>query len=466
MAVGTSLYSDFLESKSFTLKHRGISVADSEINPILYPFQRDIVRWSLRKGRSALFEDCGLGKTFQQLEWARLLGKRTLIIAPLSVAKQTVKEGRKIDIDVHYTRSGDDITDGINITNYEMVERFDPSKFEAVVLDESSILKGLTGKTRQRLTTMFAKTPYRLCCTATPAPNDITEIANHAEFLGVMTRANMLASFFVHDDTGWRLKKHAIEPFYRWLASWAMAIRFPSDLGYSDEGFILPKLRIIPEIVEIDYRPPGKLFWDGQLKGIQDRAKVRKATRKARVDRTVDLVDSSIDQWILWCGLNAEADTLHRLLPDDSVNVKGSQSPEQKQEAIDAFLGGEIRVLITKCKVAGFGMNFQNCHKMAFVGLNDSYEMYYQAIRRCYRFGQTHPVDAHIVLSDVEYGIYENVLRKEEEAKEMSQYLIENVKEFERAGIHEMTIGREYKAKKAMLVPSWLGGVQAACKGC
>ena len=230
--------------------------------------------------------------TFMQLEWARLLGQRTLIVAPLSVARQTVREAMKIGQTIHYTRSGDDLIDGINITNYEMLEHFDPSAFGAVVLDESSILKGLDGKTRQRLTEMFSDTPYRLCCTATPAPNDIAEIANHAEFLGIMSRVEMLAAFFVHDDDGWRLKGHAEQPFYRWLASWGMSVRKPSDIGpYSDDGYILPKLTITPLWVAGDFAPDDQLFFTG-LKGITDRIKVRKASVSGRVDAVIDLIKS------------------------------------------------------------------------------------------------------------------------------------------------------------------------------
>ncbi len=446
-------YQSFLESKRIMTASSGITVSPEDINPILYPFQRDITRWALRKGRAASFEDCGLGKTFQQLEWARLTGERALIIAPLSVAKQTVREGRKLNIDVHYARSSSDLSQ-INITNYEMAEHFDPDLFGAVVLDESSILKGLDGATRKRLTDMFAETPYRLCCTATPAPNDITEIANHAEFLGIMSRENMLAMFFVHDDQGWRLKKHATDAFYRWLASWAVAIRFPSDLGYSDDGFILPDLEILPHYVDVDYCPKGQLFWDGQLKGIQDRTHVRKETMKQRLEATTELVKGN-DQWICWCGLNDEAAKLQAMIPD-SVNVEGSMPTEAKQAALEGFQDEKIRVLITKVKIAGMGMNFQNAHKMAFVGLGDSYEQYYQAIRREYRFGQKYPVKAHIMISNVEKAIYDNVLRKEQEAGALSKHLIENIREFEKAEVGAVVQSENYSARVAMRLPRWL----------
>ena len=441
-------YASFLEGKRLIHPPAGKSVDSASINPKLFPFQRDLTAWAARKGRAAIFADTGLGKTFMQLEWARLVGERTLIIAPLSVARQTVREGAALDIDVHYTRDGSDIVDAINITNYEMAGHFDPADFGAIVLDESSILKSLDGKTRKHLTEMFAATPYRLCCTATPAPNDIAEIANHAEFLGIMPRNEMLAAFFVHDDEGWRLKGHASQPFYRWLASWGMSVRKPSDLGYDDAGYELPPLSITPHFIETDYRPEGMLFSVG-LHGIGDRSKVRKATLRERVDAAVALVrEHPGDQWILWCGLNEEAALLAAALPD-AVNVQGSDAPETKAAALERFQDGAVRILITKPRIAAFGMNFQNCHRMAFVGLNDSWEQYYQAIRRCWRFGQTQPVDVSIVLSNAEQDIYHNVMRKEGEAKKMASELVEHVREFERAEIAQIEATSEYAPEDA-----------------
>jgi DNA modification methylase len=437
-------YQDLLASKRLVVKPVGKAITQTDVHTKLFPFQRDLVTWAVRKGRCALFADTGLGKTFMQLEFARLVGERTLIVAPLSVARQTVAEAKKIDLTVHYTRSQDDVQDGINITNYEMVEHFDPSAFGAVVLDESSILKSLDGKTRRKLTEMFDLTPYRLACTATPAPNDIAEIANHAEFLGIMTRADMLATFFVHDDDGWRLKHHAEIPFYRWMASWGMSIRKPSDLGYSDEGYNLPPLTIIPRFVKSGYVPEGQLFFTG-LHGIQDRAEVRKATMTTRCAEAAKLVNNSAEQWIVWHGLNDEGHELLSLIPD-AVLVEGADSIEQKLAALEAFQDGQRRVLITKTSIAGFGLNLQNAHMMAFVGLSDSFESYYQAVRRCWRFGQTKPVDAHVILSDVEQEIYHNVKRKEAEAATMSEKLIENVQAFERDEIANPSLGHyEYE---------------------
>lgn len=438
-------YSELLERKKLVFKSTGKRIHKNEIHPILFEFQKDLVQWALRKGRAAIFADTGLGKTFMQLEWARLSEEKTLIVAPLSVARQTVKEASKIDTEVKYVRSQEEIVGMISITNYEMIEHFDPDSFGAIVLDESSILKAIDGKTKAKMIEMFAFTPFKLACTATPAPNDIAEIANHAEFLGVMSRQEMLSAFFVHDSDGWRLKKHAEEPFYRWLASWGMAIRKPSDLGYSDEGYILPKLNIKPMFVKTDYQPEDTLFFVG-MKGIQDRVKVRKGTMDERITATAKLVNEGKEQWIVWCGLNDEANRIASMIPG-AVNVQGSDSNEKKIEAIEAFQDGNIRVLVTKPKIAGFGMNFQNAHKMAFLGLNDSWENYYQCIRRVWRFGQKHQVDVHIVLSDIEMTVYNNVMRKEAEATKMSEKLIENVREFEKADISDITKDWEYKTK-------------------
>lgn len=427
-------YAAFLASKRLQVAQHGPIVDPGEVNPMLFPFQRDLVRWAVRKGRAALWADTGLGKTFMQVEWARLVGERTLILAPLSVARQTVREAAKLGVSVTYTRG--ELLDGISITNYEMAEHFNPADYGAVVLDESSILKALDGKTRRTLTEMFATTPYRLACTATPAPNDISEIGNHAEFLGVMAQHEMLSAFFVHgslgdgEKDGWRLKGHAEGAFFRWLASWGMAVRRPSDLGYDDGGFALPSLTIRPEFVESSYVPDGHLFFAG-LKGVTDRAHVRRNTVDARVAKAAEIVNASGDQWIVWHGLNAEGEALVRAIPG-AVMVEGSQSPERKAELLESFQDGAYRVLVTKPSIAGFGMNFQNAHRMVFVGLSDSWESYYQSIRRCWRFGQTSEVEAVVVLSDAEAAIYENVMGKEREAKRMQERLIEHVAVFER----------------------------------
>lgn len=445
-------YDEFLSSKSLRHPPCGIDADIADISDVLFPFQRQLVIWALRKGRSAIFADTGLGKTFMQLEWAKNIG-RTLIFAPLSVAEQTIREAGKLshDIDIVYSRGDDNPTAQIVITNYEMAEHFDPADFDAVVLDESSILKSVDGKTKRRLNQSFKNTKYKLCCTATPAPNDITELANHAEFLGVMTRAQMLATFFINNSSdkvhgGWKLKGHARESFYQWLASWGMSVKKPSDIGFSDDGYDLPEIDIRTNFVKTDYVPRGELFFTS-LKGITERSAVRKHTMSARVARVVEIVrDSPSDsQWILWCGMNAESDALKKAMPEAHV-LEGAQSHDHKAEVSRRFQEGEVRILITKPKISGFGMNFQNCHQMVFVGLSDSWEAYYQCIRRCWRFGQTSPVTADIVLSDAESAIYQNVMRKHSEAAAMSRELVQWVSEYEKEEIQSsMTDKEEYK---------------------
>lgn len=416
-------YEDFLATKHRTASPVGPAIEAGDVNPTLHEWQAEIVRWAVRRGRAAIFADCGLGKTFMQLEWARLIAPRTLIMAPLSVARQTVREASKLGIEAHYVRSGDDVTgDGVWVTNYEMADSFNPADFGAVVLDESSILKNVDGKTRQRLTTGLSVVPYRLACTATPAPNDVSELCNHAEFLGVMPRAEMLAAFFVHDEIGWRPKGHATGPMYEWMASWSVALRRPSDIGFDDEGYDLPPLNITPVVVDVEITPEGQLFAT-DLGGIGGRAQVRRHTLDARCEAAAELVTGTDDQWIVWCGLNDEADAIAKAIPG-AVNVEGSWTPDAKAEALEQFQDGTIRVLVTKPAIAGFGMNFQNCHRMVFVGLSDSYEAYYQAIRRCWRFGQQHPVDVHVVVSTLEQQIVANVRRKESEAADTTAQLV------------------------------------------
>jgi DNA modification methylase/superfamily II DNA or RNA helicase len=447
----TTEYEQFIESKRIVAQRSGFDVNPSQVHPALFPFQRDIVCWALRKGRAAVFADTGLGKTRIQIEWARLTGQNTLIVAPLSVARQTVREGQRIGVDVMYVRSQGQVgDDGIYITNYEMIEHFDPSCFGAVVLDESSILKALDGKTRRLLTEMFAETPYRLCCTATPAPNDRTEIGNHSEFLGITKMTDMLAMFFIHankevisdvggiklrrklgNDNGqeWRLKHHSEQAFYRWMASWAMSIRKPSDLGYDDSDFVLPPLSVHPLWIDYDFVPENQLVFTG-LNGLAGHRTVRKETTTLRCEKAAELVNTSSEQWIVWVGLNDESRIMAGLIPD-SVEVTGSDSPEAKAEAIEAFQDGKYRVLVTKCSIGGFGLNLQNAHNQVFVGLSYSWEEWYQAIRRCYRFGQKHPVNIHVVLTEVEREVFDTIMSKEAVAKDMSEQLIQSVKGYE-----------------------------------
>ena len=364
---------------------------------MLHDWQREATAWAIRKGRCAIFWDCGLGKTFAQVEWARCSAERSLILAPLSVARQTVREAAKLGREVRYVRQPSDVDGpGVWITNYELADRFDWGTFGAVVADESSILKNVDGKTRRMLTERARAVPLRLACTATPAPNDVAELTNHADWLGVMSRAEMLAAYFVNDEKEWRLKGHAADPMFRWMASWAHALRSPADMGYPDDGYRLPELNIVAQIVDAELAAPDGQLFAADLGGVGGRMAVRRQTVGPRVERAAELADDG-EQWIVWCGLNDEASLAERLI-DGAVNVEGSWSPDAKAQALEAFQDREIRVLVTKPSIAGFGMNFQNCARMAFVGLSDSYESYYQAIRRCWRYGQTEPVAAHIIV--------------------------------------------------------------------
>lgn len=443
-------YAEFLATKRIHADLTGVDVDPADVNPILFPFQRDLVVWALRKGRAAVFAECGLGKTFIQLEWGRLIGGPGLIIAPLSVARQTVREARKLGIDAHYTRDGSDIIDGVNVTNYEMAEKFDFSIFRWVVLDESSILKCLTGSTRQTLTAMCEGVPYRLACTATPAPNDHVELGNHAEFLGICTEAEMRATFFINankehtfieggktftkkgsnkNGTEWRLKHAAEKPFFHWLASWAITLTKPSDLGYSDEGFVLPELTILPQFVAAENTSDGQLFFT-HLHGIADRSNVRRQTLDVRLAALRELINADDDQWIVWVGLDEESRAATAALPG-AIEVKGSDTPEYKAETFEAFQDGKHRILVTKARIGGFGMNFQNAHKMAFLGLSDSWESWYQCIRREWRFKQAEPVTVHVILSENEAEIYQNVMRKDAMATRLRRGLIEQIHTYE-----------------------------------
>jgi len=477
-------YEEFLESKKVVARRAGMEVAASDVHSLLFPFQRDVVVWAVRKGQCAVFLDTGLGKTFVQLEWARFLGQNTLIIAPLSVARQTVREGTKIGLDVRYVRDGDQVASGHNlwITNYELIDRFDFSVFGAVVLDESSILKAIDGKTRKRLTDLCKSIPYRLCCTATPAPNDHTEIGQHAQFLGVCTMSEMIAMFFVNANKEhtftygdkmyhrkgqnkggqeWRLKHHAEIPFFKWLSSWAITMMKPSDLGYDDDGFILPPLNIYTHFITAEYQPQDKLMFT-HLGGVKDRNRARASTVDGRLLKLQELVTGD-DQWIIWTGLQAESTAVTQAFPD-SVEVKGDDSPEYKAQAFEDFQDGKYRLLVTKGKIGAFGLNMQNAHKMAFFGLNDSWELYYQAIRREWRYRQEYPVDVHIIMSDIEAEVYQNVMRKDAMAKRLREKLIEQIRTFEEIELERREAVTEDYAEMTVKEKNWTAMMGDSCK--
>lgn len=425
-------YRAFLAAKQRRHGDYGRPCEPDEVSPMLHDWQREGVAWAVRKGRAALWWSTGLGKTRAQLEWSRLSGDRALIVAPLAVCEQTAREATRIGIGATYVRDDADAGGpGIWITNYEMALRFDPTGFDAVVLDEASILKQSDGKTRTMLIRHFAPTRSRLSCTATPAPNDPEELTNQAEFLGVMPRAEMLAAFYINDSksNSYRVKGHARIPMYRWMASWAMALRYPSDIGASDDGYILPTLHIVPQVVHVEMAAPDGALFRADIGGVGGRAEVRRETLAARVDRAVELVKAEPDEpWLLWVGLNDEASALADALPG-SVNVMGSWSPEDKARAYLDFVDGKVHYLITKPSMAAMGLNFQHCARMAFVGMNDSWEMWFQAIRRTWRYGQTREVYAHAVVSQLEAQIVANVERKGREADRMISGLVAAMRE-------------------------------------
>jgi hypothetical protein len=329
---------------------------------MLYDWQAAMVRLALQKGRMAIFSDCGTGKTFMQVAWANVIARQgpVLMFAPLCVAEQTIREAVKLGIEIRYAHDQHEAIGPLTITNYERLEKFDPARFVGVVLDESSILKSFDGKTRTALIESWQGAKYRLCCTATPSPNDIAELANHSEFLGLMTRAEFLATWFVHDDEGWRMKRHAVEPFYAWLGSWALSLQSPRDLGIIAPGFDLPTLEIRDLIVGQDGPAEGVLFSDMGLKGLGGRLKARKVSLLPRIEAVAEMVRRTPGPWLVWCGLNTESDGLAAMLGDDCVNVQGADSHAEKVGAVEAFLAGRVRVMISKAKIMGFGLNFQH----------------------------------------------------------------------------------------------------------
>jgi len=432
-------YLEFLAKKTRHMPPTGFSV-DSLNGSLLFPFQQDIVRWALRRGKAAIFASTGLGKTAMQLTWAneiyRYTSKPVLIMAPLAVSYQTAEEGKKFGIDVTICRSQIDVVNGVNVTNYEKLSKFDPSGFAAIVLDESSILKSYNGKTRGQIIEAFRDTPYKLACTATPAPNDYMELGNHAEFLGAMSRSEMLATFFVHDggDTAkWRLKGHAKDAFWRWVASWAVMIEKPSDLGYPDDDFILPPLRIHQVTVELKENWTDGLFIP-QAVTLADQRKVKKMSLADRVAKAAEIANASDDQCLIWCQLNEESAALAKAVTG-AIEVKGSDDPDHKEQALVGFGTGAIRRLVSKVSIAGFGMNYQNCHKMIFASIDHSFEGFFQAIRRSWRFGQKHPVDVYVITSEAEAPILANLERKEREFREMLNGMIAASKDIMRENV-------------------------------
>lgn len=454
-------YAEFLKTKEDEQIRAGFTVSREKLNDHEFPYQKDIVEWALRKGKAAVFSDCGTGKSLMQLDFAeqvcRHTGGNALIVAPLAVAEQTRHEGIKFGIKAKVCRTQKDVESGINITNYEMLDHFDETSFNCVVLDESSILKSFTSSTRNLLIDKFHSTPYKLCCTATPSPNDHTELGNHAEFLGIMSRTEMLATYFIHDgsDTSkWRLKGHGEQKFWEWVATWAVCVRDPSDLGYSKGDFELPELKIIEHQVITpldDYE-----LIQTRAETLSERREARKRSLMQRVIEARRLTDETDEQYLVWCDFNDESAALHDAIPE-SIEVVGADQPDRKATAALDFASGNIRVLVSKPSIYGFGMNWQNCHNIIFCGLSDSFEQFYQALRRCWRYGQTETVTAHIVISDREMNVLDNVKKKQAQMETMQANMIELMREVTMREMKKTTrITETYKPEKQMEVPAWI----------
>ena len=455
-------YKEFLKTKELKSIQAGFDVPEDWLSDKLFPFQRDIVRWALKKGKAAILTGCGTGKTVMLLSFAFSVHKQTggkvLILSPLSIVKQTKREADKFGLgEVHVCRSKEDVRDGVNITNYEMIEHFDPNEFVGVVLDESSILKSFTSKSQQLLTDMFCRTPYKLLCTATIAPNDYTEIGTSCEFLGIMSRTEMLATYFIHDsgDTSkWRLKKAGVNKFWEWFATWAIYFNSPADLDYDNKGYDLPTLNI--EQIFVKSKVDDYEMFVRAAETLEERRLARKESLDDRTDKASELCNESDEQWICWCDFNNESEILSKKI-DESTEVKGSDSPEFKAESSVDFTDNKIKVLVSKPSIFGFGSNWQNCHNMIFCGLSDSYEQFYQAVRRCWRFGQDREVNVYIIISEKEMNVLKNIKRKQAQMDEMQKQMTALMKSVTLSEIqHTTRITTDYKPNKEMRKPLWI----------
>lgn len=425
-------YEELIRRKEKRNVASGFEVKPLDLNHQMMPFQKFSTATALKNGRFALFEDCGLGKTFQQIEWSHHVSKKTdnpvLILAPLAVTEQTILEGEKFGIDVQPLKS-DVFGPGIYITNYEQLGNIRCAQFSGIVLDESSILKNHEGAYRNMIMDMFRYTPYKLACTATPSPNDPMELGNHSEFLGVMNRNEMLATFFVHDGgetSKWRLKGHAVEKFWRWVNTWGLMFSKPSDIGFSDEGFVLPPLNFIERQIVTPIRE-GRMFNDVAVSATNFNQELRISIVQ-RLNDVANIVNNSNESFIVWVKQNPEADYLKSLIPD-AVEVRGNEKDEIKKEKLLGFGKDKYRVLITKTKIAAMGLNYQNCHNQVFASLDFSFEALYQGIRRSYRFGQQHPVNIYIITTDTMQNVIASIKQKEKQYNEMQKQMVKHTKD-------------------------------------
>ena len=455
-------YADYIAGKLTSVPPTGIA-GRVELPPEMFPHQDALTRWALKRGRAAIFADTGLGKMRMELAWANAVSKHTaspvMIHTPLAVAAQLAAEASRIGIRAKVCRERDDLIDGINITNYDRRHKFDCSVFSGVVLDESSCIKHHDTRTFADLTAAYKDTPFKLPATATPAPNDWTELGTHAEFLGICTRQEMLAEFFCHDggDTSvWRLKGHAREIFWRWVASWGAMIRRPSDLGFDDSAYELPPLYLHEHHVDYEMPLNGMLFAT-EAQTLSERREARRESLQERVRECAALVNSERSEaWVVWCDLNAEGDALTAAI-DGAVQVAGSDDIDTKERRLQDFAEGRTRVLVSKPSIAGWGCNWQHSARMAFVGVTDSYESFYQAVRRCWRFGQRRPVHAHVFASKAEGAIVANLKRKEREAAQMAESLSAETKDAVMAEVTGLTRQTNaHQSGRRVIVPAFL----------
>jgi hypothetical protein len=458
--AGTDAYRAFLAGKALQPIIAGYE-DDPAPHPAMFPHQRDVFRFLIRLGRGAAFLDTGLGKALLALHWAQVVAERegrpVLIFAPLAVAQQFVREGAKFGIPCRYVRHRGEIGPGVNATNYDRLDHFSPDDLSGVVLDESGILKSFSGSTKRALINFAAGLRFRLCCTATPAPNDHMELGNHAAFLGVMSANDMLQRWFVNDTSEasqvWRLKGHAEQSFWDWLATWAFSCSKPSDLGYPDEGFDLPRLDLIKHVVNIDItQDRGDTLFRLAAVSSMDLHREKRLTLDERVEKIAEVVLGQPDEpWLIWCHANVEADALAEAI-HGAVEVRGSMPADEKERRIVDFSEGRAPILITKPRIAAYGLNLQHCARMAFVGVNYSFEESYQAIRRCWRFGQRRPVEVHVVLAPTEAGVWDAVARKHAQHDAMKVGMLAAMR---RAQGATEVVRRPYDPKHEGTLPRW-----------
>jgi superfamily II DNA or RNA helicase len=457
----TTDYHEFLATKARRVPERGLKRDSFDLHPSLFGYQRECTEFALRVGCGAQFLDTGMGKSFIELEWQRVLteehNKPTLMLAPIAVGQQHVKEARRFGIDARYVKSHDDVKPGINITNYERLHLFDPRAFCALAGDESSILKSFTGATTRKLMEFGSHIPYLMAATATPAPNDHMELGQHCQFLGVMDSSEMLARWFISDQSEmgrYRLKGYAVRPFWAWVSSWARCLSKPSDLGYSDDGFILPKLETTLHAVETDLSVGAE---DGQLFRIPTTSATsihteKRLTADDRAEKVAEIVAREPNErWVIWVETNYDADAVLKRIPE-AVEVRGSMTPDEKESRLVDFSEGNTRVILTKPRIAGFGLNWQHCARTVFAGVSFSYEAYYQAVRRFWRFGQHRPVHAHVVLAETELQIWQAITRKQSEHSAMKSEMVEAMSRESKT----YSVRQGYAPTKKVELPRWM----------